>query len=280
MTKYISFTLLFLVCALQSGAQTLTATYVELADSADRYIRHQRWDDAERVIIKALRHEPANKSNYLLWSNLGIVRTNRGDINGALMAYDIGIASAPNSTMLLSNRARTHLVAGNREKAFADLNHALQLDSTLQWALKMRGLLNVAGGRLQQAADDFNRYRSLYGDDAAVEEGCGDIATFHGNPAEAATHYGMARKLEPEVEDFHVKYLNALLQSKQDNVFREAMAESLKRFPRCGRLYLVRALYNKEHFLNDAMESDLKTAIECGIPSEAVTELLDLRNPN
>ena len=46
------------LCALHSGAQTLTATYVELADSADRYIRQERWADAERVIVKALRHEP------------------------------------------------------------------------------------------------------------------------------------------------------------------------------------------------------------------------------
>lgn len=71
------------VCALSSGAQTLTATYIELADSADVYMKNERWGDAERVIVNALRHEPANKSNYMLWSNLGTVRTNMGDYDGA-----------------------------------------------------------------------------------------------------------------------------------------------------------------------------------------------------
>ena len=89
------------VCALQMGAQTLTATYVELADSADNYIKHERWADAERVIVKALRHEPANKSNYLLWSNLGTVRTNMGDYNGALQAFDIGLSSAPKEVIVI-----------------------------------------------------------------------------------------------------------------------------------------------------------------------------------
>ena len=89
------------VCA-PMGAQTLTKRYVELADSADYYMKRDRWRDAERVIVTALRHEPANPSNWLLWSNLGVVRTHSDDYKGAMEAYDVGLASAPESAVSLA----------------------------------------------------------------------------------------------------------------------------------------------------------------------------------
>ena len=155
-----------MVCALLSGAQTLTSTYVELADSADRYIRAERWQDAERVIVKALRHEPANRSNYLLWSNLGIVRERQENYPGALEAYGIGLASAPRSTMLLTNRARTYLATGQLAAARADLDSALDVDSTLQWPRKMRGVIRAALGDLDGADADLDIYTARWGADA------------------------------------------------------------------------------------------------------------------
>ncbi len=77
--RKIILSLIMTVCALLSGAQTLPEHAVEYADSADRYIRNENWVDAERMIVNALRLEPANKSNYLLWSNLGIVRDRIGN---------------------------------------------------------------------------------------------------------------------------------------------------------------------------------------------------------
>ena len=129
--RKIILSLIMTVCALLSGAQTLTRTYVEYADSADRYIRNENWVDAERMIVNALRLEPANKSNYLLWSNLGIVRDRIGNTEGALQAFDIGLASAPRSTVLLANRAYTLMKTGRDKEALRDLDLALELDSTL-----------------------------------------------------------------------------------------------------------------------------------------------------
>ena len=175
------------LCALHSGAQTLTATYVELADSADRYIRQERWADAERVIVKALRHEPANKSNYLLWSNLGVARTEMKNYDGALEAYEIGLAMAPASTALLSNRARTYMAKGDKKEAVADLDKALSLDSTLQWPRKMRGLVRASAGDSEGALSDFRIYINRFGKDAAISEACGDIDVAKGELPAAST---------------------------------------------------------------------------------------------
>lgn len=260
--KILTFIICF--CALQSGAQTLTATYVQMADSADRYMSQGRWLDAERVIVKALRHEPANKSNYLLWSNLGLVRTNMEDYDGALEAYNIGLISAPHSTVLLSNRARTYITKGDTEAAMTDLDTALALDSTLQWPRKMRGLLRTATGDLPGAVSDFAKYEESYGEDAAILEAEGDIATSRGDIDTAITRYRAAYKLEPDTSLLGKSLLTAYMFDRLDDM-ADDLTEGLKKYPRDGMLYLMRAMLNKSRFQTDAMEVDLKMSKEFGV---------------
>lgn len=252
------------ICALHSGAQTLTSTYVELADSADRYLRQERWADAERVIVRALRHEPANRSNYLLWSNLGVVRTNMGDLDGALEALNIGLASAPRSTMLLSNRARTLIARGNTRGALDDLDAALELDSTLQWPRKMRGTLRAAAGDRKGAETDFAIYTARFGEDASVAEARGDLAASANELPEATRFYMEAYRLQPDVYLLTKGLLTAHLCDRLEE-HEEALAEGLRKYPREGTLYLLRAMLNKRRYQNTAMEHDLKTARELGV---------------
>ena len=106
------------VCA-PMGAQTLTKRYVELADSADYYMKRDRWRDAGRAMA--------------LWANPGVVRTHSDDYKGAMEAYDVGLASAPKSTVLLSNRAWTQLSFGHGDEALKDIDATLALDSLQAW---------------------------------------------------------------------------------------------------------------------------------------------------
>ena len=261
------------VCALESGAQTLSSAYVELADSADRYIKRERWEDAERVIVEALRTEPANRSNYLLWSNLGMVRHEKRDYEGALMAYDIGLTSAPRSTSLLQNRARTYLEIGRRDSAMGDLNLALEVDSTLQWPRKMRGLLLTARGDTTAAMRDFRVYLEGHGDDPAVSEAMGDIAGREGDVDRAVTLYKKAYELQPD-EDLLAKILLTSYTYGRLDRMQEEIAEGLKKYPRSGRLYLIRALYHRSMYQTDAMEQDILIAKDLGVDQETVDALM------
>lgn len=251
-------------CALSSGAQTLTATYVQLADSADYYIDRKLWPDAERVIVKALRHEPANKSNFLLWSNLGIVRENMENYDGAIEAYSIGLASAPRSTVLLTNRARAYLATNNRDAAIEDLDTALAADSTLQWPLKMRGLLLASKGDSKQALIDLTSYKEKFGKDAAVSEALGDISTSEGKADEAIAYYREAYDAEPDPDLLGKMALTAYAFGKIEDV-GDDLSDGIKKYPRAGMLYLMRAMLNKARFQTSAMESDLRMARDLGV---------------
>lgn len=275
MKRYL-LTLIFCVCALVSGAQTLTSTYVALADSADRYIKAERWDDAERVIIKALRHEPANKSNYLLWSNLGTVRMSQENYDGALEAFGAGLASAPRSTTLLANRARALLAKGDAEGAMADLDLALDTDSTLQWPRKMRGLLRAAMGDSTGAENDFKVYGEHFGPDADVSEARGDIAAAKCEGEQATDLYLEAYELQPDAGLLAKAAMNAYMFGHIERM-DAALNEGIRRFPDAGVLFLMHAMVHQAMYQPDAMESDLKRTHELGVDEELYQRLVRQR---
>ncbi|MDE7403071.1 MAG: tetratricopeptide repeat protein [Muribaculaceae bacterium] len=247
-----------------ASAQTLTATYVEFADSADYYIGKKRWSDAERMIIKALRHEPANPSNWLLWSNLGQVRDRMDNYTGALEAYDIGVTLAPRSTVLLTNRAATLMALNRNDEALKNLDNALQIDTTLQWPRKMRGLLNAAAGNRSDAISDFDFYESKWGKDVAIQEARGDFAASEGEADEAMNCYAEAVAMDKENPDLHEKFLLAACMFGKVESVAPVVADALRLWPRRPNLYLVRAMLSRAKFLNDAMDADLEIFAKLG----------------
>ena len=272
MIRILTTIIAIIVCVLNMGAQTLTATYIELADSADRYIKAERWEDAERVIIKALRHEPANRSNYLLWSNLGIVRMNRGDYPGAKEAIDIGLASAPHSTTLLTNRAKANMALNHRQEAIEDLDQVLAVDSTLQWPMKMRGMLRAIVGETERAKSELTKYEERYGKDATVSETLGDISNAGGDYDEAIKRYKEAYELEGEVTTLDKMLLTAYYYGKLEAESKE-LERGISRHPSEGLLYLLRAMLNKSRYQSIDMERDLKIANDLGVDPQIYKQI-------
>lgn len=253
-------------------AQTMTSSYLQMADSADYYIRHKQWANAERVIIQALRYEPANKSNFILWSNLGIVRENLDDSDGAIEAYSIGLSTVPKSTVLLTNRARAYLTKGKSKEALEDLNLALSVDSMLQWPLKMSGILNAAEGKEEKALENFASYEKLYGEDATILETRGDIYASRAYTDMALDAYRKAYRLEPNVDVLSKLCITAYAFGRIDEI-EEDLRQGMKDYPREGILYLIRALLNKSKYQTDAYESDLKTALNLGVDKNIYKQL-------
>ena len=257
-------------------SQTLTSTYVQLADSADYYISNKLWSDAERVIIKALKHEPANKSNYLLWSNLGIVRENEDNYEGAVEAYTIGLSTAPKSTVLLTNRSRALMSLNHREEALEDLEKALAVDSTLQWQSKMRGVLLASLDEDAQALEALEKYTEKFGDDPLVLETMGDIYGGEGDFDKMTEYYKKSYETEQDSDLLQKMLLTAYAYGKLEDM-SEILREGIKKFPRNGTLYLLRAMLNKASYQTDAYESDLKTALNLGVDRDLYDHLTQKR---
>lgn len=236
-------------------------TYIELADSADNYIKNKNWTDAERVITKALRLEPANFGNALLLSNLGYVHTAQGRYKEALENYSLGLAISPKSTVLLTNRARTHILLGEEENALKDIDRAVRLDSTLSDARKIRAFTLLNLSRFSEAEKDFSFLIGRNPKDPEAYAGMAECSLAGNNYEKAISYYSEALEIRKDA-DYYFKKIYILTELGRLQEASETVSIALDNFPQNGNLYLIRAYISKLNYRLADAERDKKQALD------------------
>lgn len=249
------------LAASAAGAQSYTA----LADSADGYLKRERWADAARTLRQAMRIRPGNPANALLLSNLGVAQTNLGQYDDALQSFEAALALAPRSTAVLSNRARTYMSMRRNADAIADLSQALRIDSTLLWPRRMRGWLRLAETNdVEGALQDFRYHTTAAPDSADAFRGRGIAAYYSCLYAEADSALSRAIELEPSDDEAMLWRAATRIITNQ---FADAAADLSKAIsiaPTNGDLFMLRAYLNRLRYRNTDAESDLKNARSYG----------------
>lgn len=274
MRHFLITTSLFLASAF--FCQTATASspeYIALADSADNYIRRERWEEAERTIISALRLEPANFSNSLLFSNLGVVQTHLGRFDDALESFRLGLSIAPKSSTLHANRARTRIYVKDYSGALSDLDASLAADSIQEWPLQMRGLLRLNSGDLDGASRDFSLLAANYpGNDVAMS-GLGRVAVKQGKHDEALRYFNEALSLSDDPETRSERIL-LLIEMEH---FADASADirkSIEKYPEHPYFYLWRGYLHRLNYRREEAAADKKIALDKGADPQIVEHFL------
>lgn len=251
-------------------------TYIQYVDSADNYIKVENWDKAEEMTIKALKKSPGNRLNYMLWSNLGDIRTRKEDYDGALQAFEIGLNLKPGFLPILCNRAYMYLSMGNVKNAMADLDEALRIDSVQEWPLNMKASLMYATGKYDEAEKNYKSLAKMFPENADAYSGLGKIEALKGNSIDAKKLLNKSLGIR---QDEDVWFHLILLDVENEN-FKEAkdnLYTALKRYPRSGNLYLLRGLIHLKNYENDAADIDKKIAIENGADPQFVEKFIPRR---
>lgn len=257
-------------CAVLPGT---AQSYIQYVDSADFYIKRKMWNDAERMTLGALKQFPANKLNYLLWSNLGDIRLALGKTEDALQAFDIGVIGAPENTNLLNKRAHARFQAKMDSLALRDLDKSLEIDSVQRWPLRTRGMWMLSQKRYDIARNDFETLKRHFPLDEGAYMGLGQLEAINGNSEKALEMYDKALELNANEETWFYKITIEIESDKLEKA-EDDLRYSLKRFPRCGNLYLLRGLIHKIKFQNEAAEIDRKIALEYGSDPLVVEKIL------
>ena len=103
--KYIVLILMCFCFIAPSKAQT----YDELIDKAMDAVEQDSLLQAENYFKEALRLEPANMRNALLFSNLGTIQRRMGKNDDAVESYSLALNLTPYSVTMLLNRASLYL---------------------------------------------------------------------------------------------------------------------------------------------------------------------------
>ena len=111
------FTLLFL---LLFSLTVSSQTYRELSEKAIDYIEEDSLAQAEDFLVQAMKLEPSNPHNALLFSNLGLVQRRLGRYDDALQSYTYALNIAPNAVPILLDRAALFMEKGMTDRAYQD----------------------------------------------------------------------------------------------------------------------------------------------------------------
>lgn len=151
--KRIILGLFCLIFSLQLSAQT----YDEYISQAMDAIETDSLAKAEMFFKEALKLEPANIKNALLFSNLGTIQRRIGKKKEALEAYSLALNLTPYSITILLNRASLYLEMDMLDKAYLDYCNVIDLDAKNKEALQFRAYVYMHRRQYMEARLDYQR---------------------------------------------------------------------------------------------------------------------------
>lgn len=141
---------------LSACIQLQAQNYDELITRALDAARKDSLRQAESLFKQALKLEPANMRNALLFTNLGTVQRRMGKIDDAIDSYSLSLNLTPYSVVTLLNRASLYLNKNLFDKAYLDYCNVIDIDKTNKEALLFRAYIYMQRRDYKGARIDYN----------------------------------------------------------------------------------------------------------------------------
>ena len=139
-----------------SGVSAYAQEYKDLVEKAMDYTRKDSLQQAEQLYQQALKLDPKNARNALLFSNLGTVQRRMGKIDDALQSYTLALNIIPYSTAILLNRATIYMEKGMLDKAYLDYCNVIDLLPEDKEARLFRAYIYMQRRQYKEARIDYN----------------------------------------------------------------------------------------------------------------------------
>ena len=273
MSRRFFIALVFVLSAVSQCFAIDDADRMKALAEADKAMSENRWADAEGLILEALRLEPANPSNALLVSNLGMVRFYQGKDAEALETLDEAHDMAPASVTILTNRARVKTGLGKVNEAIEDYKEVCRLDSTLTQPLFTLGILQLQTGDIDAARENAYRLEKLAPDGGETHALLGSLAQAEGQWKEAVTQFRIAVRKDSCAE-YWCSLAWSALRSDDLSTASEAISDGLRLDPFYAELYLARILLERARYRDADAKLAAAKAIDAGASPAEVRAFL------
>jgi hypothetical protein len=160
-------------------------------------------------VIELERAVALRPADYQLWSELGLMRDQAGDRDGAVKAFDEAVKRAPYYAQPRWNRGNVLLRSGNYEAAFNDLNQAAQSNPDL-----VPNLIDLAWGIARGDVKLTEQLAQIKGDKMRLA--FAKLLARQGKPTEAVEQFGAAGNVPDAVR---LELIDQLLSKR---AFKEA----------------------------------------------------------
>lgn len=243
------------------------STYLNWVAKADSAISLSNWSDAESYLTLAMKEQPANPANTLLLSNLAMIQFQQEKDSLALSTINIAYSAAPKSITVLNNRARILKSMGLIAEAYNDYEKMLSIDSSLIEPRYMHGIIALTNNDLPTAISDFTTLEQIAPDNELTLDGMAMLHFYSQDFAKAIPYYNKLIEINPSIDNYSNKILCHLFQEELSDA-SSTINDAIKLYPFEGDFYLHRAFLNHLYYRQDDSDSNIKKAIELGVPAE------------
>ena len=225
-------------------------TYEQLVECGLRAAQADSLAEAESLFYKALRLQPSDYRNALLYTDLGRVQealywqdTHNGrKADEALESYGLAIGLAPEAVPMLMARAAFYLRLGIYDKAILDFTRILTVNEQHLAALNYRAYCHGQLRSYGEARQDYDRVLSLDEDNYEAQLGLAILEQQTGHLNAGIER--MTQLIEEQAQ--------TLVESAEESTSRAAS----------GELYSVRAGMYAENQQPELALLDLDTAVQ------------------
>lgn len=267
--------LLLVICLIIGIGLTSAQTYDEWITRSFDYMDQDSVARAEECLKNAMRMEPANPRNGLLFSNLGTLQRQQGKLSEAEMSYSCAIALLEDMPNIRVNRAQLYAEMERYQDAIEDYTLLLSKEPQNEDWLYERALCRLMAMDTIGARSDLEF-----------------IDTF--NPKSAKSRLGMAVVYKAQKQySMALDLYNALIEAnpKSWSLLRDRaevhylsnhmgaalqdIEESIKRNSQDPMSYVLRAQIRYARGDKEYARRDLNTALEKGISPQIVSQLVE-----
>lgn len=272
-----------LILFIGAGTSAFAQTYEKLTELAASVIERDSLEQAEAYIMKALKADPANPHNALLFSNLGAIQRRDMRYEKALESYTYALNIAPRAVPVLLNRAALYLELGKNGLARVDYSLVLDLETDNQEALLMRAYIYMQERAYKAARSDYNRLLKLNPLSYKGRLGLATLAQKEGEFEESLTLLNkmIADKMDGDapVTDklyavLYVARAGVEADMKHHDLALVDLEEGLRLNPSQLEAYLMRGQIYLSLKKKELAKSDFEQAVSLGAPQADVRELL------
>ncbi|EJW96870.1 Tetratricopeptide repeat-containing protein [gut metagenome] len=274
---------ILLVCLISLYTFSLQAqTYQELTARSVEAAEQDSLQKAEALIRQALKLEPANPHNALLFSNLATFQRRQKKYDLALENYTYALNIAPRTILILLNRATLYLEMGKDDAACADYSLVLDMDSDHAEALSMRAYIYMRQRNYKLARADYQHLLKQHPSDFNGRLGLATLAQKEGKFEEAFQIINAMVQEETESRQPHSETLAMLLvvragiekDLKQFDLALIDLETALQHHSMLADAYLTRGQIYLSQGKKRMAKNDFEQAMALGVPQADMRELI------
>ena len=247
--------------------------YLDYVAKADSLGKEENWIEAELMLRKALRSEPANPGNQMLLANMGMILTAQGKYGDAIQHLDAALIMNPGSFLAYKNRGITYSAMKMMDEALDDFSHALSIDSLDNDVRCMRATVYCFTKDFEKAMSDYLLVLEKDRSNASALEGMANCCLAKGRHDNAIPYLNRLIEVKPEPEHYFTRGLTFSNLGRFTEA-SEDVSTGLLLDPGNGNLWLVKAYIEKTTYRYNEAKTSLQKARKYGCDYELENQLL------